>query len=161
MNGFIPVQSQESISSSIDCSDVDINYEDDPELTRSEKLALMDKAFYDSLNKFEFCNFSSKSSSSSSSAGGVGGGSAMANDTLQGTEPKIEMPDSTSPLLNSISTGPSGGSTNGKIPEDIPPAANDDAIAAQIRLAADMENDPETREKLWNEYRKYKGMNIE
>ncbi|MEX0615839.1 MAG: hypothetical protein WD177_08020, partial [Methylophaga sp.] len=49
---------------------------------------------------------------------------------------------------------------NGAIPEDIPAANNDDAIAAQIRLAAESETDPEIREKLWNEYRKYKGLKV-
>ena len=42
----------------------------------------------------------------------------------------------------------------------LPSANNDDAIAAQIRLAAEAEQDPEIKKKLWNEYRKYKGMNI-
>jgi hypothetical protein len=31
-------------------------------------------------------------------------------------------------------------------------------IAAQIRLAAEIEKDPIKKEKLWNEYRKYKGL---
>ncbi len=48
----------------------------------------------------------------------------------------------------------------GKAPEDIPPAANDDAVAAQIRLAAEMESDPVKKERLWNEYRKYKGLPV-
>lgn len=49
---------------------------------------------------------------------------------------------------------------NGAIPEDIPQANNDDAVAAQIRIAAENETDPDIREKLWNEYRKYKGMQV-
>ncbi len=49
-------------------------------------------------------------------------------------------------------------SCNGKLPEDIPPAANDDALAAQIRYAAENEPDPVKAKQLWNEYRKYKGM---
>jgi hypothetical protein len=42
------------------------------------------------------------------------------------------------------------------IPEDIPDGKDDDVVARQLREAAMREPDPELREKLWNEYRKYK-----
>ena len=48
--------------------------------------------------------------------------------------------------------------SNGKLPEDIPPADNDDIIAKQIREAALAEPDPQKQAKLWNEYRRYKGI---
>ena len=41
-------------------------------------------------------------------------------------------------------------------PEDIPSGSNDDVVARQIREAAMNEADPVLREKLWDEYRKYK-----
>jgi hypothetical protein len=44
-------------------------------------------------------------------------------------------------------------------PADIPDGDNDDVIARQLREAAMREPDPEIREKLWQEYRKYKGLN--
>lgn len=44
----------------------------------------------------------------------------------------------------------------GRVPQDIPPADNDDALARQIRAAAEAESDPNKRKRLWNEYRKYK-----
>jgi hypothetical protein len=47
-----------------------------------------------------------------------------------------------------------------KPPEDIPDGNNDDVVARQLREAAMREPDPEVREKLWNEYRKYKGIDI-
>ena len=47
---------------------------------------------------------------------------------------------------------------NGKLPEDIPSADNDSALAAQIRHAAENETDPVKKAQLWNEYRKYKGL---
>ena len=47
---------------------------------------------------------------------------------------------------------------SGKVPEDIPAADNDSVLEAQIRQAAMNETDPKTREKLWREYRKYKGL---
>jgi hypothetical protein len=33
-------------------------------------------------------------------------------------------------------------------------------VARQLREAAMREADPEVREKLWNEYRKYKGIEV-
>jgi hypothetical protein len=43
------------------------------------------------------------------------------------------------------------------IPDDVPDARDDDIIARQLREAAMNETDPELREKLWEEYRRYKG----
>lgn len=40
-------------------------------------------------------------------------------------------------------------------PPDIPDGSDDDVVARQIREAAMKEKDPELREKLWDEYRKY------
>jgi hypothetical protein len=52
------------------------------------------------------------------------------------------------------------GSGSSDIPTDIPPdigsAQDDDIIARQLREAAMKERDPVLREKLWDEYRKYK-----
>ncbi len=45
----------------------------------------------------------------------------------------------------------------GSVPDDIPDAKDDDIIARQLREAAMQETDPELREKLWEEYRRYKG----
>jgi hypothetical protein len=45
-----------------------------------------------------------------------------------------------------------------RTPEDIPITADDDIIARQLREAALAEDDPELRERLWEEYRKYRGM---
>ena len=50
---------------------------------------------------------------------------------------------------------------NGKPPEDIPPAENDDIIAKQFRKAAEEETDPVTKAKLWNEYRRYKNLPVQ
>ncbi|MDP5069355.1 MAG: hypothetical protein NWQ45_00495, partial [Congregibacter sp.] len=43
-------------------------------------------------------------------------------------------------------------------PADIPNGNNDDVVARQLREAAMREPDPAVREKLWVEYRKYKGI---
>jgi hypothetical protein len=47
--------------------------------------------------------------------------------------------------------------TTAQIPDDIPDARDDDIIARQLREAATNESDPELREKLWEEYRRYNG----
>ena len=47
-----------------------------------------------------------------------------------------------------------------RIPEPVPPdrpdARDDDVVARQLREAAMAEKDPELRESLWEEYRRYK-----
>ena len=43
-------------------------------------------------------------------------------------------------------------------PADIPSGNDDDVVARQLREAAMREPDPAVREKLWDEYRKYKGI---
>ncbi len=48
-------------------------------------------------------------------------------------------------------------SNSANVPADIPDGSNDDVVARQIREAAMKEKDPELREKLWDEYRKYTG----
>ena len=44
------------------------------------------------------------------------------------------------------------------IPDDIPSGNDDDIVARQLREAAMTEEDPELREKLWDEYRNYTGI---
>ena len=48
--------------------------------------------------------------------------------------------------------------SNSKIPEDIPQDDNDSVLEEQIKIAAMNEKDPEKKKRLWNEYRKYKGL---
>ena len=45
-----------------------------------------------------------------------------------------------------------------RTPDDVPMAADDDIIARQLREAALAEEDAALRERLWDEYRKYKGL---
>ncbi|MDT8311891.1 MAG: hypothetical protein RQ732_10630 [Methylophaga sp.] len=160
------------------CGQAEIRYLDDPSLSRAERIKLMEKAFYDSINRFEACeraNQSSSSNANNNSGGGSGAdagqsdglseNNATASQEMQGTEPALEIPP---PMAEQDMQDSEYGTTtrspasarNGAIPQDIPAANNDDAIAAQIRLAAESETDPEIREKLWNEYRKYKGLKV-
>lgn len=41
-------------------------------------------------------------------------------------------------------------------PEGTPDGSDDDVVARQLREAAETEEDPELRKRLWEEYRKYK-----
>ena len=69
--------------------------------------------------------------------GGGGGSSAPRSDPLEGmSNSEIEK----------------------RTPDDIAVIMDDDIVAKQLREAALSEEDPELRERLWEEYRKYKGM---
>jgi hypothetical protein len=200
---------EDSIGDSIDCT-VRVDYVDDPRLTHEERLRLMDKAFLESLNKYELCRSAKEaaeaseaseaseaaagngatavgdspggdsgdsSGNSSGEAGGTSAGESAASSAMSGTEAPendssaegIEtaaqggLQGSQNPKEADSNTGGNNTSgkmkqANGKLPEDIPTAQNDDALAAQIRYAAENETDPVKREQLWNEYRKYKGL---
>ena len=187
----------EAIGSSIDCSNVKINYADNPEWTHSEKVEAMNRAFFESVDQFELCNLSNQSSSSSGSGSGNGSGNgtsqasskgngngngtnqasntgseagfdSVASQEITGTETKSTLSsmdafeDSGQPenTNNALVKANGVGTANGARPEDIPAADNDDVIEAQIRLAAEIEKDPVKKEKLWNEYRKYKGLAV-
>ncbi len=174
----------EALGSTIDCSEVAIDYVDRPDMTHSERLEEMDKAFYESVNRFGLCNLSNQSSSSSESASaGIDAGldgtessesgfESVASPLMTGTETESTIPLSDSPEDSDMpenipeSTGDEavaiyrGSGANGALPEDIPDANNDDVVAAQIRLAAEIEKDPVKKDRLWNEYRKYKGLPV-
>jgi len=154
-----------------DCTEVEIHYEDDAALTKAEKLALMERAFQESLSRYSHCQNSSgggaQSGASSSIAGtegkgkgeGEGGADAAASSasaSVSGTE--TAAPEEKESAQTAAAAQQPGGDSGGKLPEDIPPADNDDIVAAQIRAAAMAESDPETKAALWNEYRKYKGL---
>lgn len=92
-------------------------------------------------------------------ANGAGSdGASVAAKDVSGTE----VPDSDATGTVGQETGTEGPArvarANGKLPEDIPPADNDSVLEAQIRQAAIEETDPVLKKKLWNEYRRYKGL---
>ena len=55
-----------------------------------------------------------------------------------------------------VGGGAKGGGGPRDVPSDIPDGRDDDIVARQLREAAMKETDPELRERLWEEYRKYK-----
>jgi len=182
------VQEHTSFSDSNDCTDITVDYESDPNLTRQEKIEHMDKALFHSLNKYEGCqniraNASASGGAANANKGGSGSGaestgsgsssaSSTASSDMSGTETPAEQETTTNSLSDKTET--SATVTNeskhgqnvhvkgsGKIPDDIPKVDNDSVLEAQIRQAAMTETDPAIKAKLWNEYRKYKGLPVQ
>ena len=183
MSAVPQLRADQSASTSIDCSTVNVDFTENPEWTRQERIEAMNKAFYKSLQRYQLCQLSKQSSSAK--AGGQASGSgdhsgataglnsinSVASPVLTGTKTDSN-PETDSTNTSSASANPTSKDlseqkpvvanqsviANGKTPEDIPGADNDDVIAAQIRLAAEIEKDPDKKASLWNEYRKYKGL---
>jgi len=97
------------------------------------------------------------SSGNSGSGGGEGGASGGKSGAGQGTSGGGE-----SGSGGGGSAGVQNGETDGKsrVPADIPKGSGDDIVARQLREMAKSEKDPILREKLWNEYRRYKGIKV-
>lgn len=83
--------------------------------------------------------------SASEEAEGSGGGIYADNGSENGRETGA-----------SRSGGVNTSKGGSQVPSDISDGGNDDIVARQIREAAIKEQDPVLREKLWEEYRKYK-----
>ena len=144
-------------------------------LTRAERIARMDQAFYDSLARFDECRSPAAAAGSQDGMAGSNPGTAGASagtadarggasiesvpaQGVQGTEPPGSGEATTATTTTTATQAPPPGS--GKIPDDIPSPDNDSVLAAQIRRAAMEEPDPRLRAELWNEYRRYKGLPV-
>ena len=172
---------QEGLELSVDCANVQIDYSDDPTLTKGERIHEMDESLSRSLDKYKLCyqetkkivtnNANENSGGASEENGNSEGeniGEAIASSAISGTElPAAEdgvQEESENNLAvqttNIKNRNYQGGvsTSNGKLPDDIPSADNDSALAAQIRRAAENETDPNKKKLLWDEYRKYKGL---
>jgi len=153
--------------------DIDIGQE----YTDGEKTASIADEFHDSLGDFDEkllreqdrvkANRPQTASAQSSGGGGAGeseggsGGSSDSNST--GGEKERRQSDqqgsNAEEGTDQTHTGARGQPQRGNqanIPDDIPDGSDDDVVARQLREAAEMEKDPELREKLWDEYRRYK-----
>jgi hypothetical protein len=75
--------------------------------------------------------------------GGSGGGISVVNTGRTRTSP---------------TEGMSEEEISSRTPDDVATMVDDDIIARQLREAALAEEDPALRERLWEEYRKYKGL---
>lgn len=175
------VYAQEGLELSVDCANVQVDYSDDPTLTKGERVHKMDKSLSRSLNKYKLCHQKTKkeetndtNENSDAANEGVGNsedenmGAAIASSAISGTELPAAEDSAQGESKNNLTlqaTNIKNGNyqsvtsaTNGKLPDDIPSADNDSALAAQIRRAAENETDPIKRKLLWDEYRKYKGL---
>ncbi len=177
--GFAPeIVANGAVGELLDCSQITIDYEDDEELTEDERLARMERALNRSLNQFDLCQTTADQAAQRADGGdhrngngdGDGDGDAdgaalsdsedMDGDTAEPASPPPH--DPAAHAATPKTTIPATSEANGALPEDITPVAdNDDRVAAQIRLAAELAQDPEKKKKLWNEYRKYKGLPVE
>jgi hypothetical protein len=74
-----------------------------------------------------------------------------------GTQQQEQGDGSASGGRSSQSSSEAGAGADGSTtPADVGDGMDDDIVARQLREAAEKEKDPELREKLWDEYRKYK-----
>ena len=152
-----------------------------PERTEADELEALDAELSTSLSRFDEMLLKERDrlrrSAGSTGAGdaamsGMAGTSAEAPRQPAGERPEMiperggsgeprEQPTVGAPGLPRQPSGgasPKAGTagTRSPIPPDIPDGSDDDLVARQIREAAMNEPDPTLREKLWEEYRKYK-----
>jgi hypothetical protein len=81
-------------------------------------------------------------------SGGSGGGSGEGAAIAVAPDPK-------EPSVGGLSED----EIEARTPDDIPDLVSEDIVARQLREAALAEDDPELRERLWDEYRKYNDLN--
>lgn len=148
--------------------------------TPAERVARLERALEDSLAQHDECflalsNSGGSASGSSGTGDGTGDGTANTGTAngQRGAEGQRDTDKSTGATTVASSTNadtpdqeldtsgpPVAGSAldNGAVPSDIPPGLDDDVVAQQIREAAQAETDPDVRARLWDDYRKYKGL---
>jgi hypothetical protein len=91
----------------------------------------------------------------------AGGGAGSGPGSSDGSAGESTPGDGGSTEEGGDSSGAVGGSGPGatgsdRVPDDVGDGSDDDIVARQLREAAMTEEDPELREKLWEEYRRYK-----
>jgi hypothetical protein len=85
--------------------------------------------------------------------GGTSGGGAASSAGSSGVQPIAAMPVV---VLATPGVNSGGGSGNGKPAIERPDPSGDDIVARRLRRAAEQEQDPELRRKLWQEYVNYR-----
>lgn len=170
----------EPISRATDCTEMEVQADINPELSRDENLQQLSEIFYESLNTVTHCESTEDSADGvQSSIDGEAADSmaSIAASDISGTESDESLSESNADMEQNafednteyasdmddleITESDTKGKENGtQAPDDIPPSDNDSIFEKQIREAAENETDPEVRERLWNEYRKYKGLPV-
>ncbi len=137
--------------------------------TESERTARLYNDFEYALLMFDRClevaTDNVQSSASGGGGGGAAGGEAANEDSSESSESEAEnesqsgesaaQPNTPRGALQPDEGGPVFTTPP---PEDLGDGNDDDVVARQLREAAMAEPDPVVREKLWDEYRKYKGI---
>jgi hypothetical protein len=92
-------------------------------------------------------------------AGGTDGGGEGAEESAAGTDAAAGSSSAADGNVGGASAPggkPSGDAEHDpRVPADVRDGSGDDVVARQLREAAMSEDDPELREKLWDEYRRY------
>lgn len=150
-------------------------------LTPAEQVAILDARLEKGAGEFdalimkteaeqrEAARAAAKASGGAGSAGGggvpggmSGGISASSADAEEGNSPYGEGMADAGGYSGGAGAGggqPPQDSAKYPAPAGIPSGSDDDVVARQLREAAEREADPAVRAKLWDEYRKYKGIN--
>lgn len=136
-------------------------------MTTAERTAVLDEELQRGYETFDGFILSERerAETESNAAGSVavggeesggGGGAAEQPQTMQ----QAGQPPSGA-VVASMPTAQSAPAESFPPPGDIPSGRDDDVVARQLREAAMSEPDPELREALWEEYRKYTGISKE
>ncbi|MEE8427289.1 MAG: hypothetical protein V3S15_08380 [Woeseiaceae bacterium] len=95
----------------------------------------------------------------SGSGSGSGEGISLGDQSAGGSSGgSVTVANRSAPTRKSPIAGMSDQEIRERTPDDIPVTVDDDIISRQLREAALAEEDPELRERLWVEYRKYKDL---
>ena len=138
------------------------------EMMLEQQKALEEKQANDPLPKRESASPGGGSGGQSAGGGGQPGGEEGAGEQSGSRSPGGGGQPGAASTGGSRDAGASGGQGGGggvqgdpsapdpRVPKDVGDGRDDDIVARQIREAAMKEDDPELREKLWDEYREYK-----
>jgi len=135
-------------------------------LTAQERVAVLDGALnqgYEQFDGFILEERARAQAEANAARTAMPGGDGAAESGTGGAASPIIMADrrggsAQGPQGASGAGGSSGPEETFPPPDDIPSGRDDDVVARQLREAAMREPDPELREALWDEYRRYTGI---
>ncbi|MDA8732636.1 hypothetical protein N9M28_04895 [Luminiphilus sp.] len=148
---------------------MDANRGTEGPLTSAERVAILDRQLEESTRDFDGIIYDEEQRQREADRARTTQTSESSADTNTAADEESTFGGSVASTGSSSVGGGIGGSrgnappTDGAKyppPGDIPTGNDDDVVARQLREAAMREADPEVREKLWNEYRKYKGIEV-
>jgi len=137
---------------------IESNHTDQGSLTEAEKANILNRQLDDKFAKFDNLMLGERETitKQNNEDGGYDGTFGSVDDGGAEDGPlQTAMIDANPPAGIKSTSGNTNQSIN-EPPPDLADASGDDIIARQLREAAMKEKDPRLRDKLWNEYRKYK-----